>query len=59
MAVLTYLSDQHGALAGHWFLEAGFGGLDGPAHPTFADLDVAQDWISQRMAEQRAWPPVV
>ena len=48
-AVLTCLSDQHDGKAGHWFLEAGFGRLDGPNHPTFADLDEAQDWIGQRL----------
>ena len=58
VAVLTHLSHQHGDVAGHWFLEAGFGGLDGPNHPTFADLDAAQDWIRQRMAKQER-PPAV
>ncbi len=49
VAVLTCLSDRHEDLAGHWFLEAGFRRLDGPNHPTFADLDEAQDWISGRL----------
>ena len=52
-AVLTRLSDQHDGLSGHWFLEAGFGRLDGPSHPTFADLDEAQDWIGQRLSRRR------
>ncbi len=43
VAVLTRLSGLHGAVAGHWFLEAWFGRLDGSAHPTFANLDAAQD----------------
>lgn len=49
MAVLTRLGDQYGAVSGHWYLEAGFGLLDGVHHPTFADLDVAKEWIGQRM----------
>ncbi len=48
VAVLTKLDKSYGAEAGRWFLEAGFGRLDGPNHPTFADLDAAQEWISQR-----------
>jgi hypothetical protein len=52
--VLTHLTDQHEALVGRWFLEAGFGRLAGPNHPTFADLDAAQDWISQQVANERA-----
>jgi hypothetical protein len=52
-AVLTRLTDQHDEMSGSWFLEAGFGRLDGPDHPTFADLDMAQHWISQRVAKRR------
>ena len=52
-AVLTRLTDQHDEVSGYWFLEAGFGRLDGPDHPTFADLDMAQHWISQRVAKRR------
>ena len=47
-AVLVHLSDQHEIAPGQWFLEVGFGPLDGASPPTFADLDAAQDWISQR-----------
>ena len=50
VAVLTQLSEQHEELAGRWFLEAGFGRLAGPSHPTFADLDAAHDWINRRLA---------
>ena len=50
VAVLTRLSEQHEGAAGHWYLEAGFGRLDGPNHPTFPDLQAAQEWITQRMA---------
>ena len=53
VAVLVRLSEQHEEKAGCWFLEAGFGRLDGPNHPVFADLDEAQDWIEQRKAGRR------
>ena len=49
VAVLTNLSEQHDGMAGHWFLEAGFGKLDGTKNPTFADLDEARRWIGQRL----------
>jgi len=49
VAVLTHLSDQHDGLAGHWFLEVGFGRLDGTKNPTFASLDEAREWIGQRL----------
>jgi hypothetical protein len=55
VAVLTHLSEQHQVLAGHWYLEAGFGRLDaGPHHATFADLDAAQRWIIERLGTQHA-----
>jgi hypothetical protein len=50
VAVLTHLSDRNEVAPGHWYLEAGIGCLDGPDRPTFADLDAARDWISQRLA---------
>ena len=51
VAVLVRLSALHDEMAGQWFLEAGFGRVDGgPSHPTFADLDAAQTWIEQRLA---------
>ncbi|BDL41782.1 hypothetical protein [Methylorubrum sp. GM97] len=49
VAVLVRLSDGHGETAGMWFLEAGFGPVDHPAAPIFADLDHAQGWIEQRL----------
>lgn len=52
-AVLTRLTDRHEGVSGYWFLETGYGHLDGPAHPTFADLDMAQDWITQRLTKGR------
>ncbi|WP_348270972.1 hypothetical protein [Methylobacterium sp. ARG-1] len=50
VAVLVHLSDDHGDLAGMWFLEAGFGRVNDPCPPMFADLDEAQGWIEQRLA---------
>ncbi len=52
MAVLTHLGDQYGAASGHWYLETGYGRVDGVSHPTFADLDVAKEWINRRLAYQ-------
>ena len=53
VAVLTHLSDQYGEVSGHWYLEAKFGLLDGLDHPTYADLDAAQEGIRQRLARGR------
>jgi hypothetical protein len=50
LAVLVRLSDENEVAPGQWYLEAGFGQIDGVQHPGFADLDTAQDWISQRLA---------
>lgn len=49
-ALLVRLSADHEGLQGCWFLEAGFGRLDGPIHPTFVDLDAATEWMAQRLA---------
>ncbi|MDR7037796.1 hypothetical protein J2X36_002547 [Methylobacterium sp. BE186] len=48
VAVLVRLSEEHGDEAGLWFLEAGFGRVDHPDPPTFADLDAALDWIARQ-----------
>ncbi|WP_046867831.1 hypothetical protein [Microvirga massiliensis] len=53
VAVLTRLGDHYDGLSGHWYLEAGFGRLEGPDHPTYADLEAAQEWIRQRLAKRR------
>jgi hypothetical protein len=53
VAVLVRLSDDNEVAAGQWYLEAGFGWIDGGSHPLFSNLDMAQDWISQRVA--RGW----
>ena len=50
VAVLTHLGEQYDGVSGHWYLEAGFGVLDGLDHPTYADLDAAQAGIRQRLA---------
>ena len=50
VAVLVHLSEEHEADADKWFLEAGFGRVDHPNAPKFAELDEAQDWITRRLA---------
>ncbi len=50
VAVLVRLSDENEVAPGQWYLEAGFGRLDGGSHPTFSNLDMAQAWIDQRLA---------
>ncbi len=50
LAVLTHISDKNEVAPGQWYLEAGFGRLDGINHPTFADLNAAKEWICQRLA---------
>ena len=51
ISLLVQLSEEHEGEAGHWFYEVGFGPMDGPDHPTFPDLDAAQEWITRRMAK--------
>ena len=53
LAVLVRLSDENEVSPGQWFVEAGFGRLDGGNHPTFSNLDMAQDWIGQRLTQGR------
>jgi hypothetical protein len=53
VAVLVRLSDDNEVAPGQWYLEAGFGRLDGGNHPTFSTLDMAQAWISQCLAKGR------
>lgn len=52
VAVLVRLSGYHGTDAGKWYLEAGFGRVDDPSPPTFADLPEAQAWISRQLEPQ-------
>ena len=54
VAALTHLSERYEDVAGDWYLEAGFGPMDGPTHPTFRDLEEAQGWIRKRLARVRA-----
>ncbi|GJD82118.1 hypothetical protein GCM10007886_29440 [Methylobacterium gregans] len=49
VAVLVRLSDDHGDMAGMWYLEAGFGPVEYSFPPTFTNLDEAQAWIEQRL----------
>ena len=51
LAVLTHISDENEVAPGQWYLEAGFGRLDGISHPTFADLNAAQEWICRCLAQ--------
>ena len=53
VAVLVRLSSENEVAPGQWYLEAGFGRTDGINHPAFADLDAAQEWISQRLVRGR------
>jgi hypothetical protein len=46
VGLLVQLSPDHGSAAGHWFLEARFGILNGDK--TFADLEEAAHWIGTR-----------
>jgi hypothetical protein len=50
VAVLVRLADDNEVAPSQWYLEAGFGQIDGVNHPTFADLEAAEEWITQRLA---------
>ncbi|MCB5176907.1 hypothetical protein [Microvirga lenta] len=49
VAVLVRLSDENEVAPGQWYLEAGFGQIDGINHPIFSNLDMAKDWMAQRL----------
>jgi hypothetical protein len=49
VAVLVRRSDRNEVAPGQWFVEASFGRLSGGDHSTFSHLDIAQDWIRQRL----------
>ena len=49
VAVLVQLSDDHEEQSGKWFFEAGFGNLNVANPLTFADLDEARRWITQKL----------
>ena len=57
VAVLVRLSDDNEVAPGQWYLEAGFGRLGGPDHPTFSNLDMAQAWISRHTAHRSLLMP--
>ena len=57
VAVLTHLGDQYDSVSGHWYLETGYGGLEGLGHPTYADLNAAQEGIRQRLARMHSTQP--
>ncbi len=54
VAVLVQLSDAHeeSGLAGHWFLETGYGFRLAGEKGTFPDLDAAQAWIGQQLTRR-------
>ena len=52
VAIVVKLSNEHGSLAGKWFLEAGFGRADNRTAPVFDDLQAAQHWILERLAPE-------
>lgn len=52
VAVLVRLSDGNEVDPGQWYLEGGFGQIDGTSHPIFSNLDQAQAWISQRLTKR-------
>lgn len=56
VAVLVRLSDEHGSMAGRWFLERGFGRLDAPCPPAFDGLDPACTWIARRLGHAAERP---
>jgi hypothetical protein len=53
VAVLVRLSDDNEVAPGQWYLEAGFGRIDGTSHPLFSNLDQAQAWISRQRVAHR------
>jgi hypothetical protein len=52
VAVLVCLSEENELAPGHWYLEAKFGVLEGLDHPTYPNLDAAQEAIARRLARR-------
>lgn len=52
VAILIQLSADHGAEAGHWFLEVGFGNLGYPRPAPFLDLTDALAWITTQAGQR-------
>jgi hypothetical protein len=46
LAVLSCLSDIHGDLAGHWYIEATFGDLPGRQPRAFDSLALFEEWLA-------------
>lgn len=50
VAVLVQLdASEHDHREGYWFLECGFGRLQGIVRPPFESLDAATRWLRRRM----------
>jgi hypothetical protein len=50
VGVLAHLSGDNEVDPEHWPLGASFGRLDGRSHLTFANVDMIQAWINERLA---------
>lgn len=46
LAVLSRLSDIHGDLEGHWFIEATFGPVPRRQPPAFGTLQQFEEWLT-------------
>jgi hypothetical protein len=51
VAVLTHLGSDYAENSGRWYLETGFGRLDGHDHPSFVDLAEAGQWIEASLVK--------
>ncbi|MET0528213.1 MAG: hypothetical protein ABW003_07705 [Microvirga sp.] len=51
VAVLSHLSPEFDAFAGHWFFEVGFGELDDVESLTFANWTKAKAWMATRLTQ--------
>jgi hypothetical protein len=56
VAVLVRLSAQHDEQEGFWYLEKGFGALDGPELPSFETLEEAIVWIADHFQGAPPFP---
>ena len=52
LAVLVHLSPENEVAPEHWYLEAGFGSLEGPNRPDFPDLEAARQWLEERLTHR-------
>lgn len=51
IAVMVQLSDKHGELAGHWFLETGYGRFSRREQLVFKDETEAVAWFTSHLAD--------